>query len=470
MRPFRMGDFSEQEDLNFIDSAKFYYLVGTKFLRDHLIEVDKGDLYLTVDPLLDFSYAMDLADTTAYPDTVNLFRNTRGFLIQGKIGEQVSFRTSFLENQVYLPAYLRDFANFTGVVPGQGRHKEFNTVGFDFAYSSGFVNWRARPWLDVSIGNGKSFVGHGYRSLLLSDASFNRPYIRLQSHLMNKKLQFTYEYSELQSLDRLPRGEVPESLFKQKGMSWQYLSYCPVPQLELGLFSSVIWQRLDSNEVLNFNYLALNPIPFSNAAILGWDDANNFVGGLNLRYKLSRTFHIYAQLALDDLNQKRIGYQSGLRAYDILPGVDASLEYNTVSRGTFGSSTPLQAYTHFNQSLAHPSGTHFQEIWSEIRWQYRRFFLQLRYNYIERQIGYNSNVLTTLFNDDDLTNIDPAPDSQAYTNMLDARLIYLLNPKTNLRLEFGLIERLDRAENFRLENRIISFGLKTSIFNEYYDF
>jgi len=467
MQPWRTDQFSKPTDLNFIDSTLFYYLVEVKLMKDHLFKIEKDDFLITLDPLFDLSLSYDFSDTTSYQDSIRLKRNTRGFIVQGRIGKDVSFQSSFMENQAFFPLYMKEFVDATGVVPGQGRTKEFGVVGFDFAYSTGFVNWRPKDWLDISIGQGKTFIGHGYRSVLLSDASFNAPYIKVTARALQNKLQYTYNYSTLQTLDRLPLGEVPESLFKRKALAWQYLSYCPVPRLELGLYTAVVFERWDSTGTLPLNPLIANPVPLLNAAILGLDDRNNALVGLNLRYKLSDDIHIYSQYLIDNLSPSRTSMQFGAKYFDVLPGLDLGAEFNQVSSETYGSQYPLQGYTHFNQSLAHPSGSGFTESVAELRYQHKRWITTIRYNYITRENEFNSNILVPIESTEAL---DIAPGRDSYTSMFDVRVAWYMNPKTNLRIELGYTDRFDNNEFLNRNSRILSIGLKTSIFNEYYDF
>ena len=82
---------------------------------NHFAGLEKQDFSLYIDPLLDFSVGRDLSPSW------DLFTNTRGGIIKGRIGQEFSFETTFRENQARLPFYLQDFVGNTRVVPGQGR-------------------------------------------------------------------------------------------------------------------------------------------------------------------------------------------------------------------------------------------------------------------------------------------------------------------------------------------------------------
>ena len=189
-------------------TRKWFY---RKFKQDHLIHIKGKDFDLTIDPLFNFSYGIDIADTTLRADEVNFINNTRGAMLTGRIGEAITFSTTFYENQTYFREYIdnhvrskevRDsYSRLTGIVPGQGRVKNFKTYGFDYAMASGSVTLTPNDKLSFSLGNGKHFIGDGYRSLFLSDNSSNYPYFSATANL--GKIQYTTIYSVLQNYYRI---------------------------------------------------------------------------------------------------------------------------------------------------------------------------------------------------------------------------------------------------------------------------
>ncbi|MBK9515381.1 MAG: hypothetical protein IPO05_17595 [Flavobacteriales bacterium] len=72
-------------------------------------------------------------------------------------------------------------------------------------------------WLNIQFGHGKHFVGHGYRSMLLSDHAPNAPYLKFSALTPNKRLQYSTWHTKLKAAltrnDRLHTGQSSESLF-----------------------------------------------------------------------------------------------------------------------------------------------------------------------------------------------------------------------------------------------------------------
>ena len=253
------------------DTAKYYSIYSEKLFSEHLIELDKTDFKLFADIVFDFSYGSETIDEISSTQAnTDLFQNTRGFQLQGQIGESVYFFTDFRENQGRYPAYLTDYIDSTGVMPGSGRVKPFRSGGFDYSMAGGFVGIRAADWLDLSFGHSKHFIGHGYRSILLSDNAHNYPFASYDIDLFEGKVQHRYTVALLQDLVRLPQGETPESIFQRKTSSWNYLSVKPLPNLEVGIFEQVIWKIFDDSLYRFVIFMDREKIPpiFANEFIL----------------------------------------------------------------------------------------------------------------------------------------------------------------------------------------------------------
>ncbi|MBL7942426.1 MAG: hypothetical protein JNM00_06655, partial [Flavobacteriales bacterium] len=217
IKPFAAHRFDLSQNRFFKkDTAKYYYMVGTKLWRDHMIHVKTADFELALDPLFDFSFTNDFSENNDYNYTSRLLNNTLGAKLKGSIAEILQFQATILENQSYFPNYLRQitdslgFGNIDkfGVVPGFGRTKPFYITGYDYSISSGWIFVRQWKWMELQLGHGKHIVGHGYRSLLLSDAAYNYPFAKATAYLAGGRIQYSYITMQFQSLQRLPRLEV----------------------------------------------------------------------------------------------------------------------------------------------------------------------------------------------------------------------------------------------------------------------
>lgn len=453
------------------DTTKIYNVAMGKLLKHHLFSVKKDDFFLAMDPVFDFTFGIDKADTSSYSNR-NLLTNQRGLQLIGDIGGKFSFQTSFYETQTMAPLYLKQMADSTGIYPGFGRTKAFDVVGYDYAMANGWISYSPASWINLQFGQGKNFIGHGYRSIVLSDAAFSYPYIKATLSSPTNKLQYTSIYASLQSLDRLPKGEVPEALFKRKGASFHYLSWIPFPSIEVGLFEGIIWERYDSLGTRPQPYGAYLPVIGLNTMLNGFNQLQHVMTGINLKIRTTKHSCIYGQLATDGPAQKRIGYQAGVKYYDlILKNLDLQFEWNSVPEKMYSSHYPLQSYSHVNQPLGHPTGPATGEFLSIINYRYHRFIVQLKYNNIAHSLGPAGNWKsdpTVVFNNSE-------PWTAQTTNQFDCSAGFLFNPKTNLQFLIGYTNRTDHFNYNLMDDSIMQtsyyyVSIRTNLINRYSDF
>ena len=222
-------------------------LLKHAFFNNHFILI-KGDGYKIVgSPLLNLSLGYE------QEDELNTFTNTRGFIIDGHIGSKVSFHTSFVENQSIFPNYIDSMIRTPTndyVIPGQGRGRSYKESGFDYAKSSGYLSFQASKNFTLQFGHGKHFIGHGYRSLLLSDNAFNYPFLRLQTSF--GKFRYTNLYAEFQDMKNYLSAENSYDYmgYAKKYMSSHYLSYQLNEKFNIGIYETIVWK---SNHSLGAN-------------------------------------------------------------------------------------------------------------------------------------------------------------------------------------------------------------------------
>jgi hypothetical protein len=426
----------------------------------HLISIEPKDknFKLTIDPIFNFQGGRDLAD----PSGEKLRTNTRGVIATAAIGKDFYCESMFVENQAFFPNYLRGYCVPSGVVPGQGRYKTFKVTGYDYAFSSGFISYQPNKHLNIQVGHGKQKIGNGYRSLLLSDNAFNYPYARFTQQWFKGRLQYTNIYAVLMNLERASVKIDPnaERLFQKKPAAFQYLSLNLSKSINVSLFQGIIWKAGDSRNVQQVDLMYANPLIFSHAAYYGLNNPNNIVVGADVKIKLTNSLNAYGQFMADDLsNSKSIGngygYQFGVNYFNALNIKNFFLqaEYNSVSEGSYISplgATTNQSYSNYNQNLAYTLGTG-SEFVIIADYKMKRFFGNFKYhNQIVQQSKAN------YYN----------------TDLVNASVGYLINPAYNLNISVGYVYRYQKFYNFNPSNTtsFLYVGIKTNLFNSYYDF
>jgi len=432
-----------------------------KVFFNHLIHIKskQGKYEFKVDPLLNIETGKAFYDTTK---TQSISTNTRGFIASGTIGKDFYFETMFAENQSFFPYYVSNFNKQTKVIPGQGRYKVFKTTGFDYAFSSGFISYQPVKRVNLQLGHGKQKVGNGYRSLLLSDNSFNYPYIRITSEWFKGKLQYSNIYAVLMNLEtggaKTPKNTEP--LFQKKAASFQFLSYNVNKRINIGLFQGMIWAAADSMNRQHLEWQYFNPVIFTNLGFYGLNNKKNILIGATANVKVTSKLSVYGQFMADDLSNmtnlgNAIGYQAGIKYFDaVIKNLMLQVEYNDVAEGSYNSpssSWSNQSYSHYSQTLAYTPG-YGKEIIALADYKFRRMFLNGKLNF--QKLTLNTYDL--------------------YTNtMYKIQVGYTINPAYNFNVSLGYNNRNQSFYTFNGSNNQTTFytlSIKSNLYNTYYDF
>ena len=293
----------------------------SKMILGEMFVVKGLDYNITVSPLFNFSLGKEILDNK------NLYTNSRGYLVRGQVGSRVSFFSSFFENQSIFPNYLHQYIKKNSVVPGQGYARIFKEKGFDYAMSSGYFSVDLSEIFTLQFGHGKHFIGDGYRSLLLSDNSFNYPFLRIETNF--GRIQYTNLYAEFQDLRYFSTHMIDNNDqigFAKKYMSSHYLSINFNKRLNISLFESVIWRANHAPGENGFDFQYINPIALLRPIEFSINSPDNVLLGFNFRYNLFSKSFFYGQLlfdefVLDELRNNnnfwanKFGYQLGYKHY-----------------------------------------------------------------------------------------------------------------------------------------------------------
>ena len=225
--------------------------IKRKLFFENLFIVDTNDFHLTIDPLFNFAFSHEQNNDTKY------YTNTRGITVKGTIGKKLAFQSNFYENQSVFYNYITDFVKKYRVIPGQGLSKGFKDNGYDYAWVTGLISYLPSKYFNFQFGNGHNFIGNGYRSLLLSDNSFNYPFFKITTNIW--KLQYTNLYTSLIDINA---PHTYQGGFQRKYSTFHYLSYNLCKRLQIGLFEAVIWQAADSTGNRGIEISYLNPVIF----------------------------------------------------------------------------------------------------------------------------------------------------------------------------------------------------------------
>ncbi|CAN5898200.1 hypothetical protein BH11BAC7_BH11BAC7_18470 [soil metagenome] len=443
---------------------------------------------LYIDPLVNFQ-SMKMRYDGDENDTIHgrFYVNTRGINAHGNIGTKISFETSFYENQGFFPTYIKDFANATQVIPGQGRWKKFKDNGFDYAMATGYISYTPTSFLNVQIGSGKHFIGDGYRSLLLSDNSFSYPYARITGWFgPNKIFQYTTIYASLMNL--LSNSAIPpgtERLFQKKAASFSQLSVNLGRIAEISIFQGLIWTAADERNKQCIRLAYVNPIMLTSVFDFGLNDRDNYSLGGTFHVDIIKTIRVYGQVVADDFGKgvrHKTGFQLGVKYYNAftVKHLHLQFEFNKVNPYTYAATDSMQSYTHYNQPLAHPLGANFSEINGSLQYKIGDFFLNTRFS--QAMIG--ADTAGHIYGQDVFVSDSWADNStfsagstkyfgrgqQTTLTTIDASVGFMISYASNLNISLGFSDRKVQTDATTEHTRYVYVAIRTSLTNNYLDF
>lgn len=462
-----------------------YTWLRRKFFEEHLLSVQKEDFNLYADIIFDEHIGYNtraINIPTAEKQNYKVPElNTRGYEVSGNIGNKFYFETDFYENQGRFPAYLDSLVRRTGAIPRQASYKnKGDGLGFDFNYSSARLVYLPNKHLLFDLGyNNRNFIGDGYRSLLLSDWSINYPYLR--ASLSFGRLQYSVMWSQyITNLTQLAGTPYYAFGHARKWAQTYLLDYAITDKFTAGIFNSVIWAGSDFYKNSDIDATYASPIIFAHSGKTKNGDRNNEMAGLNLKYTFLPKANVYSQVMVDQTGSdadNRYAFQIGARAWDFcnVPGWNALLEFNTARPYTYSAGNFHAIATNANLPLAHPLGANFREAIGVTDYTYKNWWFRLE-AFLAQQgidsangaVNYGSNPLNTsvLYPSGNITTTQGVKTNIFYG---DLRVAYVLNPKTNLRLETGFTYRRESSDLNTWNDKYVYLGVRMSFRNLVYD-
>ncbi len=342
--------------------------IGKRFYTSpaNLYEVHVKDFDLVVNPVIQYTLSKEQENDD------DLFLNTRGVQVRGKIANKIGFFAYLTDNQERAPEYVQEFVNTRRAVPGNGYYKPFKAAGgTDYFDARGYFTFNVTKYIDVAFGYDKNFIGNGQRSLLLSDFGNNALFLKLNTRIW--KFNYQNIFMELQNAD----DRIGDRLIGKKYAAMHHLDINITKWLNVGFFEGVVFGRQNK-----FDFGYLNPVIFYRSIEQQNGSFDNSIVGLDVKANLARKFQVYGQLALDEFKLSEIkagngwwankwGIQLGAKYINAfgISNLDLQVEHNRVRPFTYSHRDSVANYTHYNQPLAHPLMANFQEFMAVARYQ-----------------------------------------------------------------------------------------------------
>jgi hypothetical protein len=442
----------------------------------NLYEVHVKDFDLVMNPVIQYTLSKESDNDQ------DLFLNTRGLTVRGRIANKIGFAAYVTDNQERDPLYVQQFINTRKAVPGAGFYKPFKAAGgVDYFDARGYFTFNAAKYIDITFGYDKNFIGNGHRSLFLSDFSNNALFLKLNTRIW--KLNYQNLFMELHSAE-IPGGD---KLLPKKYAAMHHLDMAITKNLTIGLFEGVVFGRKD-----RFDLGYLNPIIFYRSIEQQNGSFDNSVIGLDFKANFKKCIQVYGQLSLDEFLLSEIkknrgwwankwGIQLGAKYIDAfgIKNLDLQAEHNRVRPFTYSHRDSVANYTHYNQPLAHPLMANFQEFIGIARYQPApRVLAVAKLIYYQQgrdssAVSYGSNIF--------LPNILPYRNSEfGYdigsgwkTNVLYASFFFSYELRENLFLELNALYRKQEtvtAPITSVNTSVVTVGLRWNMHRREFDF
>ncbi|NLL28994.1 MAG: hypothetical protein GX259_09380 [Bacteroidales bacterium] len=452
--------------------------------------LNKGKL-VEFAPLLgvDVMYGSELAYNTAL-----------GYSLQTDKNKKFSADFSILFEIADYPSFVGEKFDTLNVFPYSGK-KVFSKSSMNGAFSLPLLlKYNINDVFSLEGGNGKTFLGDGYRSVLLSDQCAEYPFLRMNADL--KKVKYMHQISRW-------RQELASGDSETKFSATHYLSWMITKKINLSVFESVVWRATDTVRQRGMEWLYLNPVLFFRPAEFSIGSPDNMLIGANVSWNVFNKTKLYAQVVLDEFFISEIknwikhlynrsdstipygawvnkqAFQFGVKSSDLfgLEGLSCLLEFNYARPYIWSHRDPMLSNSNMNQPVAHPYGANFYEFVFKSEYRKEKWGLCFNAGYYKTGldsagINFGQDILAVTFD----SNIGGNIPVQYYGNKVgqgvskntihvDAE--YLRNIKINnnlLKWRIGVLCRMNKIEQIsQTPDFYVYTGLYLNLFPKKWD-
>lgn len=442
--------------------------------KANLVEVDENDFFLAFNPVLQQQQSVESDNDE------RIFLNTKGITLRGMIARRVGFSAYITDNQERAPLFVQHRIDSLDAVPGAGYYKPFKTTATDYFDGRGSINFTVAKYIDVQFGYDKNFIGHGYRSLYLSDFSNSYLFLKLNTRIW--KIDYQNLFMEL-----VPQfvKDGADNLLDKKYAAMHHLSINATKWLNVGLFEGVVFGRAN-----HFEFSYLNPIIFLRSAERDNGSPDNGIAGIDFKANIAKKFQLYGQWMIDEFLLKEVkagdgwwgnkfGVQIGGKYIDVfkIRNLDIQGEVQWVRPFAYSHYDSVANYTHYNQQLAHPLGANFVEAVGIIRYQpHRKWTTSARLIVWQQGLdtaGINFGGDIFKLNSTRSTDYGYTIPTGVSATGINAQVLVSFEPKENVFLDLSVLFRRYKATEKPSLNRntsVITAGLRMNMFRREYDY
>jgi len=448
------------------------------FNNDLYFKISKDSAFgNTVNPYIDQIGGYDFASKKA------LNHSAIGLTLFSNYSNSITFNGDLSFHTQTMPNFVLQKMDSTKLLPHVGKYLNRNGDNVQYLQGSASLTYNTWSHFTFEIGYGKNFWGDGYRSLILSDNAASYPYFKMTINIWN--LQYQYLVTALQDAGYWDKTQTLE----RKYAVMHILSWNITKRINLNIFETVVWHGTDSIGFRGIDVNYLNPFIFFRPVEFSLGSPDNVLLGAGFRVKLFQKTHIYGQMLLDEFvlsemenNPKwwgnKYALQIGFKSFDFLKfkGFYLQGEANYVRPFTYSHIDNYDNYGDMYDPLAHPLGANFWETigiirYSKDRWSVMSKNIFAMYGSDIDSLSVGNNIYKPY------TTRNPVYENnsvllQGLKNKFiysETKIMYLLNPKWNMYLECGYINRFISNSLGNENFSYIFFGIHTALYNDHWD-
>jgi len=411
-----------------------------------------------------------------------------GLHTDGNIDNKFSYSVNYIGGYLNGPSYLDSIIKNDRVVAGLGTAYVHGSpaAGYSYQYLDGYVSYSLNNIFNFQVGKGKQFLGDGYRSLLLSDASNSYPYFKITTTIWH--IQYINLYTILQDIE-------PSGITGVKYAAFHFLSWNISKRLNCSLFEAVIFHGNEGDtSYRSFDPSYLNPVIFYRPVEFSLGSPDNELVGATAKLKVATNGQFYGQILIDDFTLRNTlshdgfwgnkqGLQFGFKEFNLFGAKNLSFqtEIDYVRPYTYSESTPDDNYSNAGQPLGDPMGANFIESASFLTLFYKNLIIQgnlLVYHVgLDPTTGKYFDFGQNIFMSYDLVDFQGntfgnyvGQGISTNLGIAGIRFAYIVSPKMGMKVELGFNDRYEKEGTTTVNSPYIYVGIKTSLGNLYSDF
>ena len=453
------------------------------FFNDDFLHWQSPDekVFIAINPLFDWEVGTDKYEK----ESKTTWINSRGFYLNGNLGKNFWFYCDFSEVQADYANYYNHLADSLNTVPGLSNFKAENNI--DYEVATGYIAFNVGPWVDFLIGKTKTFIGDGYRSLLLSDAAIAVPTFRINLNIL--RARYSMMMTQFKEGHRL--GNVSNNGFRSRYSFTHFLEWNMGRRVTVGLFENVTqasWRKTGETRGIDLEYL--NPFVIFRPGEFNAGSPDKMIVGLTAKFICTDWATLYGQLMFNEFRIKELinhpdywsnkyAFQFGLKMFDIfkVDGLDFQAEYNQARPYCYSQFDAMGCYTHLNQSMAHPLGANFKEGVFILNYHHGRARARAQLNvakygddFPKDTISYGHNPNVPSDNRPSQYGMKTLQGLKTDLKYFDLSGSFIINPRNMMNVTAGFRYRTRQSEQTDEHSRHLYVALRWNLKSKYYDY